>query len=246
MSIELSPVPYVPDEIILQILSHLDRRALGRCCKVSKTWDKLANADVLWKRIFPEISSFSGPDVKKYILTHAVLLKEVLVQRIQKFFNMVPLNQKGEFTCFFPFNPGCTMRAVLGCVDSDSFPADSLRIPDLKEMCKKPNVKEICIFLRTLEATHVIPKFDNHVRDISIFNFGIPLEKKKVLYTYLYLVLPSAEMGKDDLADRISRVLTTRLDTLEAQTQHQGFIIRFLAVCVLGAGALGNFSRVVF
>lgn len=103
MSIRLDPLKYVAEGNKLQILSHLNPQELVQCCQVSKEWSRLASDGSLWRGFFPEKAIPLGVNVKKYIDGHAVKSEDEAMQRIQEFANKVLLNQKGTFTCFFPF-----------------------------------------------------------------------------------------------------------------------------------------------
>ncbi|XP_056392828.1 F-box/WD repeat-containing protein 8 isoform X2 [Hyla sarda] len=52
---EINEIPFfdvqLPYEIALQIFQYLDRKELGRCAQVSKTWRVLAEDEMLWYRI---------------------------------------------------------------------------------------------------------------------------------------------------------------------------------------------------
>ncbi len=70
---KLDPVEIFPDELILEIFSHLKLATLGNICCVSKAWKRLANDPILWKvAIYREIAFGNdkwaqcfGPDVVK-------------------------------------------------------------------------------------------------------------------------------------------------------------------------------------
>ena len=67
MSIKFDPITYLPEDKGFKILSYLNEQELVQCCKVSKTWRRLASDNDLWRRIFPEIAIPSGVGVKGYI-----------------------------------------------------------------------------------------------------------------------------------------------------------------------------------
>lgn len=132
------PLSYLPEETSLQVLSHLDEQSLGRCCQVSRTWRRIASDDSLWRHAAQEINTIpQGVNIKSYLDKHAVKSYDQVVRLIQEFVNRVPLNQKGEFTCVFPFSPGCTISVTLGCGEVNSR--------------MEPHIKEICVFMRAIQ-----------------------------------------------------------------------------------------------
>ncbi len=51
------PIHSLPDELILEVFSHLNLATLGTICCVSKEWKRLANEPILWKiAIYREIA----------------------------------------------------------------------------------------------------------------------------------------------------------------------------------------------
>ena len=51
------PIEILPDELILEVFSHLNLATLGTICCVSKAWKRLANEPILWKiAIYREIA----------------------------------------------------------------------------------------------------------------------------------------------------------------------------------------------
>jgi len=51
------PIEILPDELILEVFSHLNLVTLGTICCVSKAWKRLANEPILWKiAIYREIA----------------------------------------------------------------------------------------------------------------------------------------------------------------------------------------------
>lgn len=45
-------MPILPEELILQILAHLDYRDVLRATRVSKQWHKMATAPILWRKLY--------------------------------------------------------------------------------------------------------------------------------------------------------------------------------------------------
>jgi hypothetical protein len=51
------PIEILPDELVLEVFSHLNLATLGTICCVSKAWKRLANEPILWKiAIYREIA----------------------------------------------------------------------------------------------------------------------------------------------------------------------------------------------
>jgi len=114
MYINTDPMDSIPKECTLQILSYLDAEELAQCCQVSSKWHKMASEDSLWRQLLSGIAISPNICAQEYVRNHAVKSRRQVIQRIQEFANHIQLNQKGVFTCFFPFRPTCKMSIELG------------------------------------------------------------------------------------------------------------------------------------
>ncbi len=55
--IKQHPIHSLPDELVLEVFSHLNLATLGTICCVSKEWKRLASEPILWKiAIYREIA----------------------------------------------------------------------------------------------------------------------------------------------------------------------------------------------
>jgi hypothetical protein len=197
MSTGLFPTVRMPADCFFEILSHLDAQDIGRCCKVNKQWSKLASDDRLWKRLFPEIPfSSSGVSAKEYINRYAVISKNAVVKRIQKFFDTIPLDKKGTFECFFPLNPKCTIKVALGRGKINSQGESDL--------------EEKCIYMT---------RFDRAPEDIQSTISGCDAhdeEGSSIFYNRLELPI-ATEKENNDIANQINAILVARLSKLIAE-----------------------------
>lgn len=129
-------LPRLPDEAGLHILSFLDPYDLTKSCQVSKTWNRLAGDNALWKRLFSEIEFPAEIKPKEYVARHAVKTQREVLRRLNALARDIQFDQRGEWRCSFPFNPGCSIHAeiLFGGVTSES----------------KKCVREFLIFMRKL------------------------------------------------------------------------------------------------
>lgn len=137
MTVSSDPFELIPKEIHLEILSFLGEHDLGQCLRVGRLWCHLASSDQLWKVILPRLAPgapLPTTGFLDYLRNHAVLTKEGVSLRLQQFTQSARWFLNNSFTCFFPYNEGCTVEATLG-----------LTVPLRGEH------KEIYIFMRTLD-----------------------------------------------------------------------------------------------
>jgi|GEM_PF-1555457 len=240
MCINTDPVTSIPKECTLQILSYLDAQQLGQCCQVSSKWHKIVSEDSLWRQLLSEIAISPNMSAQEYVRNHAVKSTREVIQRIQEFANNIQLNQKGVFTCFFPFLPACKISVELGY-------GHISREED-------PHVKETCIFIRALpnkagnnQVFSSSYQADKQNPGVFIFNFRITPNSKFLFYHY-EIILPGAHIYEviKDLSQypiEIDHILKTRLTQLEVEDdqtrrRHYGIVA---AVGVIGAMALNTY-----
>lgn len=61
----------LPDEMLINIFSFLDRSTLNALSEVNQRWNKLGNQDFLWRRF---IICYPGPNIKA---THSMINKDI-------------------------------------------------------------------------------------------------------------------------------------------------------------------------
>lgn len=136
----------LPNEMIAEALSNLvDARDLGQCLFVSHVWRNLASDDRLWEVVLPRLAPgvpLPSQGQLAYLARHAVTSKEGVALRLQEFTQKARPFLHNSFVCFFPYNEGCTVEAVL---DSDAI------------WPEQGKYKETCIFMRELPS----PKSSN-------------------------------------------------------------------------------------
>lgn len=107
---------YVPDEILLQVFSHLDIAGRLTCGQVCQQWSRVANDEALWSCFLrkPAGSLKAKQEVLKRF-TGEVTSEMQLIKAIESFIEKAPLGQMGaeDFLCEFPFNPECTFTLGL-------------------------------------------------------------------------------------------------------------------------------------
>ena len=243
MSVKLDPMTIVAEENSLQTLSYLDSNDLAQCCKVSKTWNRLASDDSLWKHLFQGIEMPSNVGLKKYLDTHAVTSKEDVLKRIQEFADKLKLNQKGSFTCFFPFNPECKISIELGYVQVKNGSEET------------STLKEVCVFIRTIpnDMGYNSTFFgeDNpttHVPGTSFFNLTIiPGMVKRGLAKYKVVLPATSDIKNFKYSEQINKVLNTRVKSLkiqdQVQTQRRNYIYGITATAVVVVGGIALYLR---
>jgi len=135
MHVSTNSIDSIPKECTLQILSCLDAEQLAQCCQVSSKWHKMASEDSLWSELLSGIAISPNMGAQEYLRNHAVKSIREVIQRIQELVSDIQLNQKGVFTCFFPFHPECkiSIELVYGRVSQ-----------------KEEPYKGMCIFMRAL------------------------------------------------------------------------------------------------
>ena len=52
----LKTIDDLPPEVRLRIFSHLDEKALARCCSVKREWNAIGSDESLWKALFSKIT----------------------------------------------------------------------------------------------------------------------------------------------------------------------------------------------
>lgn len=98
-----------PTEIHLKIQTYLDRQSAVNYLSVCKNYfELLSGHDLVWQRIFPEISFPNGISAKKYLDLNTLLSKADILDRIERFASKLLLGQTGTFICNFPYiHHGC-------------------------------------------------------------------------------------------------------------------------------------------
>jgi hypothetical protein len=122
----------VNKDILLEIFSFCDEKALFKCSQTNKEWNNLlksAEAESLWKAKYLQLFSTSikpnlvnqeinfreplfpsqvlNRSFKEKIRNHlgaGIASEQQLLELFQRFVKEVDLNQMGSFTCFFPLN----------------------------------------------------------------------------------------------------------------------------------------------
>lgn len=99
----------LPDEILLQVFSHLDAEGLLTCGKVCKQWFNVASDDALWSSLFRNTKTPFATK-QEFIAAYdggCISIAQVL-EKMFEFIKVVPLGQREvpkTFLCEFPFNP---------------------------------------------------------------------------------------------------------------------------------------------
>jgi len=99
-----------PKELLLNCFSNLDHKNLGICAQVSKKWQRVAEDNTLWNKLFSGIPQGSMASVKKAIAFNRhnfIYSLDEIVLRAWSFVSKLPknLNAAMEMICFFPANP---------------------------------------------------------------------------------------------------------------------------------------------
>jgi hypothetical protein len=111
MSVRLDSTEVLNQDSVGDILSNLGPHDLGRCCQVSKAWNKVASEDRFWIQVVPK--ELAEGHLKEFLDSHAVTSFEGIGDRMEGFVrNKVSLI--GRFTCYFPFNSEYSVDAELG------------------------------------------------------------------------------------------------------------------------------------
>jgi hypothetical protein len=205
----------LPSECGLQILSNLDAIDLGKCGRVSKTWQVASADDSLWKKCFPEIKFPQGISAKEYVYKHSVRSYEEIVQRVQEFAMRVPLDVIGEFSCIFPFETDCTVKAKVG-YGSGLLPFSS-------------GVVERAIFLKRIDKTRdytnrfsSYSESEHESQTVTIFNIRInPRKMRRSLKKYNIVLPYNPEDSNSNLSTRIGDVLKSRVQMLEVEDKRR-------------------------
>jgi hypothetical protein len=104
MAIDSTNFFSLPQEVLQGVLfPHLDYKTLGNCGSVCKRFKKMADADSLWKSLFPNIP-FPSTGLKEYLNNHAIASLDKVAEHFQLFADSVQLGTKGKFTILCPLN----------------------------------------------------------------------------------------------------------------------------------------------
>lgn len=146
--IRLDPLKWLPEEINLNIHSHLNLPELTICCGVSKKWKKIASHNMFWenagKLVKPELPE--GINYKTYFDNRAVMSFDCIIKKLKKTFETIPLDQKFRFTCQFLYNPQYRICIEIG-------------VGKVQEHESISDLNETCIFMKKLsdEDTYKYP-----------------------------------------------------------------------------------------
>lgn len=208
-----------PEEISLNILANLDARCLGRFCRVSRSANRLASDDKLWKMLFAELKTPST-EVKAHLyvfLSRAVWSNEELLKRVQKFADKIQGNQLGMLKCKFPYNPDYWI--TVGYDYASDFTNSNFGTKIGKIFRQSPS--EEVYFMKPLPASPPGSSFDEiESKEFFVFSSGeVPS-------------LPEFENHK--LSKEMTRKVSQRLEYLESRSSRNRI---FLTIGMIASSA---------
>lgn len=104
----------LPTEIQLIIQTYFDRSSAASYLLVCKShFESLSNNDLVWTKIFPEISYPAKIKAKTYLDLQKVVSMCDILKRVEQFANMLLIGQKGTLDCVFPFIPESYLKISL-------------------------------------------------------------------------------------------------------------------------------------
>lgn len=114
-----SQINSFPDELLINIFSHLNPAELATTGLVSKKWHEVSCDDSLWKDLFKDFSEefkdtqgFRNALFKMKKITNY----EEIIADFEAFSGSVEENQAADYECFFLKNPDCFLNIEFGVV----------------------------------------------------------------------------------------------------------------------------------
>jgi hypothetical protein len=211
----------LPIELGLNILFYLKPSELGKCCRVSKTWQIVASDNTLWKKIWEKTfktfdnSGFvhKSESFKTCLDALGIYLerskkilhsKDEILQSVEEFAKKISLNQSGLFICQFPLNPeyfGIT--AITITIDDHDCPSDlgNWDVLEKKYHMNKLDNEPFITSDHTSLAGH---------KSIVYANGSMYSYKKRGLEAHFTFPL----LYQDGLEERIKAIVITRINEL--------------------------------
>lgn len=113
-----------PLDLMGNNLCFLDLGSFVSCSRVNREWRQLTEQDFYWEHLWKssvaprESIPKEVESVKMYmarhLTAHAVMTEDAFIERFRDFMGKVRAYERGELTCYFPFNPECSFHLQCG------------------------------------------------------------------------------------------------------------------------------------
>lgn len=252
----------IPDEIFLDIFSWLEKTELGKCCRVSKKWQRIISDNALWIEVAKQ--KFGGkvpsaPNLKSFLQQYeAQMLKsnEEILDRFQAFANRISLGQNGRFRCIISTGSqyGCISVEIKGSQEELNHNTHLLSLcyhsPDF-------DLKDDCIALNGIGNGSLAGPQQPDYRPTSYScQSGCCMQERVSITTipargpfqavlrfpihYNIAGVTHAFADSPELECGITNIIGIKLDALESQASRQNAVMYTTAgvAAALGAGLL--------
>lgn len=138
----------IPEELTLEMMSYLDVKDLGRCCRVSKEWQRVASDDILWRELGKRALGWIAvpkTGIKKYLDSHCITSLQGFAERVKLFADNIPENTLGILRCVFSPEEGQPRDLKITLIKQDAVSTLSALAFIVKKLPK------VCNMLQTAE-----------------------------------------------------------------------------------------------
>lgn len=107
-----------PDELLINIFSHLNPNELANASLASKKWHNISCDDLLWKELFKGVPVDNDDNGFRNALFQMKKITDYqqVIEDFEAFSDTVEENQKADYECLFLKNPGCFLNIKFGLV----------------------------------------------------------------------------------------------------------------------------------
>lgn len=147
----------IPRDVSLIIMSYLDLPSLGRCCCVTKAWQRLCSDDQLWRELFKRAFSWieiPKAGIKVYLKAHCITSLQDFIERVKIFADNIPHKKAGVLCCKFSCEQHPRDLRVILIKQEDNNPAEGPFLNESVFILKK--LPKICELFQTHEQGNVL------------------------------------------------------------------------------------------